>query len=287
MGIFSGLEKFGINDDQLDIFADEKEAEELAAAKAKQAHLEAKEQEKESYYLLDKKCKCVVCDHMFTTRAVRSSKLRRLEPDFDLRPRFSYIDTIKYDVISCPFCGYSAMSRYFDHLSTTQMKLIREGVSARFSASSEDVPEIFSYEYAIEKYKLALFCTVTKKGTTSEKAYLCLKIAWLCRGMIDELLASGVPEEVDDIKLWREHETTFYSQAYEGFLKAMANETYPICGMDQNTLDLLVSEMGYRLGKYETTAKILGRLLVSKTASRAVKDRALDLKEEFRAALQQ
>ena len=59
-----------------------------------------------------------------------------MEPDFDLRPRFQYIDTNKYDVSSCPQCGYTAMNRYFTHLSTGQVKMIEEGVCHKFKGRS-------------------------------------------------------------------------------------------------------------------------------------------------------
>jgi hypothetical protein len=51
--------------------------------------------------------------------------------------------------------------------------------------------------------------------------------------------------------------------------------------MDQNTMDLLLAEMAYKLEKYETASKLLSRLLVSQSANRNVKDRALDLKQEI------
>ena len=74
---------------------------------------------------------------------------------------------------------------------------------------------------------------------------------------------------------------SFYSQAFDGFVKAMASENYPICGMDQNTVDLLIAAMAFNLGKYEYSSRFVSNLIVSKTASPNIKNRAHDLKEKI------
>ena len=95
-----------------------------------------------------------------------------MEPDFDLRPRFQYIDTNKYDVSSCPQCGYTAMNRYFTHLSTGQVKMIEEGVCHKFKGQKQPKRRTDGAVFlrkAIERYKLALYNTLVKKGKNSEK----------------------------------------------------------------------------------------------------------------------
>ena len=49
----------------------------------------------EKEYLFNKKVKCAVCQEMFEAKTVRTARIRRQQPDFDLRPRFQDIDTIK------------------------------------------------------------------------------------------------------------------------------------------------------------------------------------------------
>lgn len=282
MNIFDGLEKFGLDvSDQFDLYGDDKKD-----AKASDAGNAPKEAEPdERVFLLERNICCTVCDRNFKTRSVKSSKLRRLEPDKDLRPRFMYIDTLKYDVISCPYCGYTAMSRYFEHLSSLQIKLIREGVASKFNATTVDLPETFDYAYAIERHKLSLFNSIVKKGSISEKAYTCLKIAWLYRGRAEELAKKGEPADSETMKKCKADEMTYYAQAYDGLIRAIASETFPICGMDQNTTDLLLAEMAFALGKYEESYRFLSRLLTSRSAGSNIKNRGLDLKEEIVAKL--
>jgi uncharacterized protein (DUF2225 family) len=278
MNILEGLEKFGLNvSGNMDLYGDEKKN-----ADAQNGKGSAKEPEySETDFLLEKTVKCTVCDHSFKTRSVKTSKLRRLEPDKDLRPKFQYIDTIKYDVQSCPYCGYTAMTRYFDHLSTLQIKLIRESVGAKFTATSTEVPEIYDYDFAIDRYKLALLNTIVKKGKTSEKAYTCLKLAWLCRGKAEDLIAKGGIEDSESVKKCRAEELAYYAQAYEGLGKAVESEMFPICGMDQNTVDLLMAEMAFKLGKNNEASRFVSRLLLSRNAGSNLKKRAEDLKEEL------
>ena len=71
------------------------------------------------------------------------------------------------------------MNRYFDQLMPAQEKLIREQIASKFQGKNEDQKSFYTYDEAIDRYKLSLMNTVVKKGKDSEKAYTCLKIAWI------------------------------------------------------------------------------------------------------------
>lgn len=279
--LLSGMEKYGFKDVNLDsIFEDDKPK--TVARTPEEKTVEAP---KEEDFLLDKGVRCPICDTVFKSRMVKSGRARRLESDRDLRPRFEYIDTIKYDVSSCPKCGYTAINRYFPHLSSAQMKLIREEVCTKFKPEKGMADKLsYTYDEAIERYKLALINTIAKKGKASEKAYECLKISWLYRGKKEEIQAanSNPSEEVKaEILKCEQTETAFYTQALDGFLKAMTSESYPMCGMEQNTVDFLIANMAFNLKRYDLASKFVSALLVSKTTSKTIKDKALTLKEEI------
>lgn len=282
MNIFEGLEKFGLSSGQMDdLFTEEKqETKNLKKAQVEAASKESKQPAEEDF-LFEKSVRCVVCDNVFSTKAIKSSKLRRLGADKDLRPRYQSIDANKYDVVSCPYCGYTALSRYFDHLSTLQIRLIKDGVGKNFKAAPTELPAVYDYDMAMDRYKLALYNAVVKKGSVSEKAFICLKLSWLCRGRGEELLAKGEPEDSEAIRQNHEEEMSYYEQAYEGMMKAVASESFPICGMDQYTMDLLLAQMAFKLEKYDMASKLVSRLLVSQGANHNVKDHALDLKQEI------
>lgn len=278
MGLLSGLEKFG-----LDVSKDMKLFEE-ESVETKEKGTSEKKIPTEDEFLLEKTIRCKICDKQFKTKVIKSGRAKRLEPDTDLRPRFQYIDTIKYDVTSCPHCGYTAMNRYFDLIGSAQAKLVKEGISSKFTGSKEVEEATYSYDKAIERYKLSLVNTMVKRGKDSEKAYTCLKIAWLFRGKGEEI--EGKTEEEKKAKAeCKQQEEEFYKNAFEGFQKAISKETFPMCGMEETTMDYLLACMSYHYHKYELASKYLSSVLTSTSASRRMKDIALELKEKIIAEL--
>ena len=141
MDLLSGLEQFGIyaEQDDMEIYADEKRK---AGSVKKQETKEEKKVLTEVDYLFTKKINCTICDREIYVRMVKGTKLKRMQPDFDLRPRFEGIDALKYDVFACPYCGYAAMGRYFDHLTRGQIQLVKDNVCANFRYASDDLPDV-------------------------------------------------------------------------------------------------------------------------------------------------
>ena len=277
MNLLAGLEKFGLSTNgELDITKEGK-------ATDKKAVVDQKEPEKvmkEADFLLEKVVQCPVCDRKFKTLTVKTGKAKRLEPDDDLRPKFQGVDTIKYDVASCPFCGYSASHKDFEHLSSTQIKWIKEGVSQNFKSTKDiSFPE-YTYDQAVDRYKLALVCAMTKKAKLSEKSYLCLKIAWLRRTQY-ELIKDDTPEALASKKNIKTEWDGFYRQAYEGFVKASETETPPFAGIDTNTLDFMLANMAMYFRDYSTASKLVSRLLTSSGTSSRIKDKCFDMKENI------
>ena len=273
MNLFKGLEKFGLKTEGTEnLFEEEKRT----SASTEQG--EAKEEiPSEESFLLEKSVRCTVCDKVFKTKMIKNGRVKRLEPDFDLRPRFMYIDTLKYDVASCPNCGYTAMNRYFEHLSSVQIKLIKEKICANFKPTGEE-PAVYDYDTAINRYKLALFNTLVKKGKASEKAYTCLKISWLYRGKLE-----GMDEKDASLEQERreclEQQEAFYNQAYEGFLKAVSTEMFPMCGMDEITMMYLIADLCRRIGHFDESKRWISSVLTSRGANERIKNKARDLKD--------
>lgn len=234
---------------------------------------------KEEDLLYDKKYVCPICDHEFMNKTVRATKLRPLETDMDLRPRFEHIDPLKYDAIVCNFCGYSGMGKSFLYLASSQKKAIKENISSSFKSKKADSNQkIYSYEEALERNKLALVNAIVMRSKASDKAYICLKTGWLVRGMAENLS----PNEADYETRLKELESTenqFLKNAYEGLLNARESESFPIAGMDQVTLDYLLANLAMRFGEYDVASKLISDLLTSKNTPRRIKDKTRDLKE--------
>lgn len=277
--IMSGLEKFGLSTSD-DMFADIFEE-----GKKKQVdengEVKAEEPPKEEDFLLKKGARCHMCDKTFMTLQVKTGRVKRLDSDDDLRPRFQYIDTLKYQILSCPYCGYTAPTRCADTMTSVQRKLLQENVCAKFKGTGNaEVPDSYTYDEALERYKLALFNSVAKKDKVSEKAYLCLNIAWLLRGKNEELAKNPEVSEEEKAKSKAE-ENAFYAQAYDGLYKAIQSESFPMCGMDEATMSILLAVMSFKLGKVENAGRLVSSVLTSPSANQRMKNKALELKEKI------
>ena len=149
----------------------------------------------------------------------------------------------------------------------------------------EEPEDEYSYDDAILRHKMALLCTVVKQGKNSEKAYTCLKLAWLVRDKRNELKKSGQLPEKDKISLMKE-ERDLLENAYDGLEAAYSKEEFPMCGMDRFTLDLLMGEVAYRIGKFQKASRHVNQLLGDRATPSRVKDKALDLKESIQKHIQ-
>lgn len=272
MGLLSGLGDLGLGKlEGADVFEEKKD---VAAAGAAGKPVEKPFDENE--WLFDKKCTCPVCDTEFTYRALKTGKARLIAQDPDLRPRYEKIDPLKYDVIICPSCGYSAVTRFLSQVTSGQGKLVRENLAGKVRGIKNT--GILSYDDAIKRHQIALACAIVKKAKDSEKAYTCLKMAWVIRGKKEtyDVNAADYDEVMNQL---RADEDEALKTAFEGFVKARQSESFPIAGMDELTLDYLIAELAFRFGKIDVASKLIASILGSTSANNRMKDKARDLKE--------
>ena len=142
--------------------------------------------------------------------------------------------------------------------------------------------EIYTYDEAFTNYQLALGNAVVKKGRASEKAYLCLKMAWLLRGKMEAWDSGYEPYQGDsyseDVEDLRQDELELLNNAIEGFLNARQSETFPMCGMDENTLDYIIAVSAMKLEKYDIVSQMLNSLLGKPGLNSRMKDMCIELK---------
>lgn len=274
MGILSGLKGLGLgNLEGLNLFDEPKKEE---AKKKDQQAPAPKPQEKDLIY--DRSFVCPVCDSPFTAKIMKSNKAKLLGTDQDLRARYDGIDAAKYEVVLCPICGYAALIRFFTNVTTGQAKLIREKISQTVRLTPY-TGEVYSYEEAVKRYKLALVNALVKRSKPSEKAYICLKNAWLLRGYAESLKEKENPDEklIQDLG---NQEEELLANAYKGFTEARQTEMFPMCGMSEVTVDYLLAVLAVRFKDYGAATKLLSAILTSSSANSRIKDKARDIKEQ-------
>jgi hypothetical protein len=268
-GIFSGLNKFGLgNLEKVEVFEKETSKQEEKQADGKKAAAVSEED-----FLFEKTYICPVCDNEFHSKKVRTGRVKLLSADTDLRPKYQHVDCLKYDVVACPKCGYAALDRFFKFMMPAQAKLIRENISANFKGLPATT-NIYTYEDAIERHQLALVNTIVKKAKESEKAYTCLKMAWIYRGK-----AESLPEDAPELEELKAQEKELLENAYTGFEEAFSKESFPMCGMDEITVSYLLAEIARRIGRYEESSRWISRVLISNAANERIKNKARDIKE--------
>lgn len=274
--LFAGLESLGLNvKKDMNVFEEEKKE---GAAGQGEEH-KPKELSEEDL-LFDKTYTCPVCDMEFKSKMLRTGKTKLISTDSDLRPRYQGLDPLKYDAILCPKCGYASLNRFFNFMMASQAKMIKEQITANFNYKPED-GKIYSYDEAITRHKMALLNTVVKKGKTSERAYTCLKLAWLFRGQREELMKGDYDkQEVNEIY---KEELECLQNAHEGFISAFSKEEFPMCGMDQYTVMFLVAELARRIGNTAEAKRWVSKVLVARDANKRIKDKALSLKESLQS----
>ena len=93
--LFSGLESLGLSNlDDMQLYEeDKKETQEDTSGERDE------EKDFELEVILNKSIECPCCYTSFRYKAVRAGKLKIMEPDSDLRPRYEKVDALKYDAI--------------------------------------------------------------------------------------------------------------------------------------------------------------------------------------------
>ena len=239
--------------------------------------------EEEKKYTYAKKINCTNCGAQFQDLRLLNGKLRRKEPDMDLRPRFQFVDSLKYGVTACPFCGFAAPVKSFERLTSLQQKRIREKITSQFMQREPLSGETIDYATAMGQYELALVCAMAMEVPLSEQAHLCLQLSWLIRGRLEEADAEPGLLEEDLYKQLQEKEERYYRQAYDSLSKAFTQEDFPICGMDQSTFDYLLAVMSFHFKEYDLDVRYCGNVVQEKGISAKLKDKALMLKDEILA----
>jgi Uncharacterized protein conserved in bacteria len=277
--IFAGLESFGLKGtNKVDVFQEKTDDKSQEKGENKDHKKEVTEED----LLFEKSYTCPVCDNEFKSKMVRTGKVRLAGADTDLRPKYMGVDALKYDAVLCPKCGYAALNRYFNFIMARQAANIKEQISKTFSFEDKE-DKVYSYDDAIMRHKLALLNTVVKNGKNSERAYTCLKLAWLYRGK-REMLLQQAEYNKDEVMELATEEKELLTNAYEGFESAFSKEDFPMCGMDQYTLLYLLAELARRIGDNEAAARHVSKVLVGKNVQKRIKDKAVDLKEKLHAA---
>ena len=279
--MLSGLESLGLGGmGKMDIFEDAAKIAQQEKEAARKSAIDAAQQAllDEKACLLDKTQKCRICDFEFKTKSVKTGKAKLVSQDIDLRPRYKEIDSVKYGVIACPVCGYAALQKNFEVLTSGQAALIKEKISSFFTGLPEP-GETYTYDDAIQRHKLALVNAVVKRGKTSERAYLCLILAWLLRSKREEVEALAPDDVEKQSAALKAEEYDFLNKALEGFNQAYSKENFPLYVLDEQTSTYLIAALNLEVGNKEEAMRWAGKIIFNQNAPDRIKEKARNIKE--------
>lgn len=176
-----------------------------------------------------KKLICPICGHEFTETAVKSNSPRICSKDTDFFIRYKTINPYFYDVWLCPKCGYASMKSEFNNIKSSDKALVLSYVTSKWKTKTYSY--FLDVDQAIERYKLALITSLSIKRKLSSPSMICLKLSWMYR-----------------LKNDSENELIFLKKSLNGFLQAFSTESFPIFGMNRETLTYLIGELYRRTG---------------------------------------
>lgn len=251
--IFEELKEIGFeNLDKLDLFpAKPQESEKEIEKNKKRFTVEE--------VLYDKTYICPICNKEFKSKAIRSGKNRLLTVDLDLKANYDIVNPLLYECIVCENCGYAALSKIFNNLTASQMRWIKEQICTQYKV--HHYPPILSEKDGILRYKLALLNSFVKKAKDGEKAYICLKLAWLYRDLKEKA-----------------SEELFLQHALTGFENAYNTERFPIFELGELTTAYIIADIHRRMKNYDKAMQWVGFVIMDRSVSLRLKTKALHLK---------
>lgn len=275
--LLSGLDKLGLNLKHFDKLYEDDEVKNDSTNDQTAAKKAAINVVNEEEMIFDKTYKCPLCGKEFKAKMVRSGKAKLASTDTDLKPVYVGFEPLKYDIVACLHCGYATTTKSFGHITPGQIKMVKESISANFRGMTNS-SGTYTFQEAIDRHKLALANVIAMHGKNSERAYLCLKMAWLYRSMLPGIpLGDAKYEKLR--KDCQNEETMYIKSAYEGFANSYSKEIPPICGMDTNTLTYLLADLARRCKDYENCKKYIEALFSSKAAPSRIKEKAREVKQ--------
>lgn len=140
--------------------------------------------------LWDKSYKCPVCGQEFKSKKVRIDSIKVESYDGDLKPNYSGINPLYYEIIVCPNCFYADYEINFEkEIKFNEIDIIKETlkkIKEKLADKDYSFTNERDIEVALRAYGIVIaLANALKKPCKLADAYL--KAAWLLREKNEEL----------------------------------------------------------------------------------------------------
>ena len=217
-------------------------------------------------YFFEKKYTCPVCKKEVTSLSIRRSKLRTTKVDYDLRVHYKGIETIYYDIVTCPHCWYSALADNFENASLKKTDALMDKIQSIKSELPVNMDGEKSMLNIFTGYYLALLtASVCVYPNEIMIAKIWLRLSWIYNNCQDEQMEEYAIEKARNA----------YVNIYE---------KTNIEGEQLQQLFLVVGELNYKLGDIDKAKNYFYKVKTSKDAAKPLKEQAEIRLEDCKAA---
>lgn len=220
--------------------------------------------------LFDKNVKCMVCNHGYTSKKVRSRFIRALHSDSDFCSYYADEENspLLYYVSVCPNCGFSMSDEFSTYFPPSTMESIKNSITAQWNNRSYG--EKRTPTSAIETYKLGILSATLKKEKNIVLAGLYMRLTWIYR------------KEKDTTQ-----ELRFMKLAVSEYVKSYSNGDFQDTDMSEIKILYLIGDLNYRLGDDKQAMVYLSRVIHRKEEKyeRRMVEMAKELWAEIREAM--
>ena len=233
--------------------------------------------ESERDLLYGRKHTCPICSRTFTAKTVLSGKVFSHGSDIDLRPKIGNVDTIKYNVVECPVCGYADLTGTFESVTPREREVLKDkSIKWDIEANLDEIDR--DYHQAYTFYKTAMRCDLIRSAKRGKRAYTAMYTAWLLRGWRESMEKAEIEVKPTDV-MGIQEEIKILRYARGNFKDAEVSEEFPINGISESTFDYLMAALSYMVEEREDATKYVLRALRNKELKPNLRIKAEDLKD--------
>jgi len=220
--------------------------------------------------LYDKQAECLCCSFKFSSKKIRSRyvKPQRVESDFGPVFRQEDYSPLYYFVMVCPHCGFSFTEDFSPLTGQSVKEKINREITAKMDKNNDYCGERDSSQ-AIKTYMLAIYCAELVKEKPMIFAHLCLRLAWIFRGLNKE-----------------KEEQRFLKLALGKYEEAFINSDFNPEITPELQILYMIGELNRRLGKFQEAVKYFS--IITEHDDRSRYSKYVNLaREQWRLAAQE
>jgi len=206
--------------------------------------------------LYDKKVQCPVCNHLFSSKKVRTRFIKSSRTDSDFGMLFARDDMnnpLFYYVMVCPQCGFSFSEDVKRPVPQTAKDRVKIEITDKMDNNIDYCGER-DFSMAEKTFKLAIYSGQLIGEKHIAFARLCLRLAWLYRGIEK-----------------REEEMRFIKLAVSEFEQSYINSDFNPENTPEIYILYMIGELNRRLGNHNEALKYFASVTEHPDKSRNVK----------------